>query len=59
MWKEKRYRLNEHLGRYWNWLTERTFTHFYYVGSTENLRNEMEEALLIKPGYETLPGETK
>jgi DNA adenine methylase len=58
MWKENRYRLNEHLDRYWNGLIERTFTHFYYVGSTENLRNAMEEALLIKPGYETLPVET-
>jgi len=58
MWKENKYRLNEHLRRYWNGLVERTFTHFYHVGSTENLRNAMEEALLIKPGYETLPVET-
>jgi len=53
MWKGNRYRTNEHLGRYWDGLVERTFTHFYHVGSTENLRNAMEEALLIKPGYET------
>ena len=26
-------------------------THFYHVGSTEDLRNSMEEALLIKPGH--------
>jgi DNA adenine methylase len=58
MWKENKYRLNEHLGRYWNGLVERTFTHFYYVGSTENLRNAMEEALLMKPGHETPPIET-
>jgi len=58
MWKENKYRLNEHLRRYWNGLVERTFTHFYHVGSTENLRNAMEEALLIKPGYETLAVET-
>jgi DNA adenine methylase len=39
-------------------MVERTFTHFYHVGSTENLRNAMEEALIIKPGYETAPIET-
>ena len=58
MWKKNRYRTNEHLGRYWEGLVERTFTHFYHVGSTENLRNAMEEALLIKPGYETASLET-
>ncbi len=53
MWKANKYRLNQHIARYWDGLVERTFTHFYHVGSTENLRNSMEEALLIKPGYET------
>lgn len=52
MWKENKYRLNPHIAYYWDGLVERTFTHFYHVGSTENLRNSMEEALLIKPGYE-------
>jgi len=55
MWKENKYRLNQHIARYWDGLVERTFTHFYHVGSTENLRNSMEEALLIKPGYESVP----
>lgn len=59
MWKENRYRLNQHIAYYWDGLVERTFTHFYHVGSTENLRNSMEEALLIKPGYETVLVETK
>ncbi len=53
MWKENKYRLNPHIAQYWYGLVERTFTHFYHVGSTENLRNLMEEVLLIKPGYET------
>ncbi|GIU81644.1 MAG: hypothetical protein KatS3mg006_0708 [Pyrinomonadaceae bacterium] len=53
MWKENRYRQNQHITRYWNGLVERTFAHFYHVGSTENLRNSMEEALLIKPGFES------
>lgn len=58
MWKENKYRLNQHIASYWDGLVERTFTHFYHVGSTENLRNSMEEALLIKPGYATEPIET-
>lgn len=52
MWKENKYRLNEHLAHDWDGLIERTFTHFYHVGSRESFRNEMTEALLIKPGYE-------
>lgn len=60
MWKENKYRLNQHIASYWYGLVERTFAHFYHVGSTENLRNAMEEALLIKPGYEAaLIGTTK
>lgn len=54
MWKENKYRLNQHISQYWEGLVERTFAHFYHVGPTENLRNSMEEALLIKPGYETV-----
>ena len=52
MWKENKYRQNQHLSQHWNFAVERTFTHFYYIGSTESLRNTMEEALLIKRGYE-------
>jgi len=55
MWKENKYRLNDHIDRYWSGLVERTCTHFYHVGSTEDLRNAIEEALLIKPGYEAIP----
>ena len=52
MWKENKYRSNPYLTR-WNGVEQRTITHFYHVGSTENLRNSMEEALLIKQGHET------
>jgi DNA adenine methylase len=51
MWKENRYRSNSYL-RLWNGVEQRTMTHFYHVGSTESLRNSMEEALLIKQGYD-------
>ena len=49
MWFENKYRKNEHLLKHWDGLTTKTFSHFYHVGSTENLRNEMVEALVIKP----------
>ncbi len=52
MWKQNKYRTNAHLRDEWADYPVRTFAHFYHVGSTENLRNEMEEALVIKPGYE-------
>lgn len=60
MWKENKYRQNQHIIQYWNFTVARTFTHFYHIGSTEDLRNSMEEALLIKPGYEKimLPSKT-
>lgn len=51
MWMENRYRKNDHLEQYWSGLETRIFSHFYHVGSTENLRNEMNEALIIKPDY--------
>jgi len=53
MWLENKYRKNEHIAKSWNGNVIRTMTHFYHVGSTENLRNEMEEALVIKPGFAT------
>jgi len=49
MWKENKYRKNEHLFEDWNGLIKREFSHFYHVGSTESLRNEMIEVLAIKP----------
>jgi DNA adenine methylase len=52
MWKQNKYRKNEHLSMHWQGLVERTFSHFYHVGPTEDLRNPIEEVLLIKPGFE-------
>jgi DNA adenine methylase len=52
MWKRNRYRENEHISRHWAWATMRTTAHYYHLGSFEELRNEVEEALLIQPGYE-------
>ncbi len=51
MWKQNRYRANLYLEQYWDSYIIRTYNHFYHIGSTEDLRNPMEEALVIKPGY--------
>ncbi len=50
-WKENKYRVNDHVDAYWSDAVQRTIKHFYHVGSTEDLRNEMEEVLVIREGY--------
>jgi len=52
MWKENRYRENGHLAANWADFAWREFSHFYHVGPTEDLRNQMTEVLAIKPGWE-------
>jgi DNA adenine methylase len=51
MWHENQYRRNDHIGDFWGGTTVRTFRHFYHVGPTESLRNEMTEALVIRTGF--------
>lgn len=51
MWKKNRYRENMHLDLHWNGFETKTFSHFYHVGSKEEFRNEMIEALVIKPEF--------
>lgn len=50
MWKENEFRSNDYLHQ-WKSVEERTYRHFYHVGSSESLRHEMEEALLIRNGF--------
>lgn len=57
MWKENRYRVNRHIPDYWTGNAIRTESHFYHVGPTEDLRNSVIEALVIKQGYEAYPPE--
>jgi DNA adenine methylase len=52
MWKENKYRVNGRLQDDWGQTVQRTQKHYYHVGPTEALRNEVEEALLIRPGFE-------
>ena len=51
MWLENRYRKNDHIAQVWSGGELRVCSHFYHVGSSEALRNEMDEALVIKPGF--------
>lgn len=52
MWLENKFRVNQHVPASWPEHVIRRASHFYHVGSTENLRNEMIEALVVRPGYE-------
>ena len=49
MWKKNKYRENEHLSKHFSHYPYVTYSHYYHVGSTEKLRNAMEEALIISP----------
>jgi DNA adenine methylase len=53
MWLENEYRKNDHLADCWSGLETRICSHYYHVGSSEDLRKPMDEALVIKPGYAT------
>lgn len=47
MWSENKYRKNERLHQAFSDYEIKTFSHFYHLGSTENLRNRMMEALVV------------
>ena len=47
MWLENRYRRNERLCRSFSEYRIEPFQHFYHLGSTEDLRNSMTEALVL------------
>ena len=47
MWLENKYRRNYHIDEFWNDYEIRSFSHFYHVGPSEKLRNEMKEVLII------------
>jgi DNA adenine methylase len=47
MWLENRHRKNAHIDDHWAGMERRVCRHFYHVGSSESLRNEMNEAIII------------
>ncbi|MGB6535916.1 MAG: Dam family site-specific DNA-(adenine-N6)-methyltransferase [Xanthobacteraceae bacterium] len=49
MWAKNEFRENEHLIRWFSDFEIARQAHFYYVGPTEDLRHEMEEALVVTP----------
>jgi DNA adenine methylase len=50
-WKENKYRRSPYMASLPDDVTVKTTKHFYHVGPTENLRAEMEEALVIRNGF--------
>ena len=50
-WLQNKYRRNTYLESDLPDVSIATVRHFYHVGPTEDLRNEMEEALVIKKGF--------
>jgi DNA adenine methylase len=59
MWVKNKYRTNEHLNKYWSGLTVKTFNHFYHVGATQNLRNEIQEGLVLSHNIAPLDSNQK
>lgn len=47
MWSENKYRKNERLHKIFSEYEIKTFSHFYHLGATEDLRNKMVEALVV------------
>jgi DNA adenine methylase len=48
MWLRNDYRENSHLIEAFKDFELKTYSHFYHVGSSEKLRNPMEEALIVR-----------
>ncbi|ABK77261.1 site-specific DNA methylase [Cenarchaeum symbiosum A] len=46
LWYENKYRRNDTIDRYFSGFAIHKHEHFYHLGSTENLRNSMVEALI-------------
>lgn len=52
-WSHNKYRSNPYMPNEASEIIIKTFSHFYHLGPTEKLRNAMEEALIIKNGFES------
>jgi DNA adenine methylase len=59
MWSSNKYRTNEHLPRWFSDYPIALTSHFYHVGPTEDLRNEVEEALVVSPRSAIATSEVK
>jgi DNA adenine methylase len=52
LWRKNIYRTNTLIDDYFSNHVVRVFSHDYFVGPTESLRHEIEEALIIKQGFD-------
>lgn len=57
MWLENKYRRNDYIDRWFEGFPQRTMRHFYHVGPSENLRNEMTEAVILSEDAAAAPTE--
>jgi DNA adenine methylase len=49
-WLENKYRRNDYIERWFSAHPQRTISHFYHVGPSEDLRNEMTEVIVLSEG---------
>ena len=49
-WLENKYRRNDYVDRWFAEHPQRTISHFYHVGPSEDLRNEMTEVVILSEG---------
>ena len=49
-WLENKYRRNDYVDRWFANHPQRTISHFYHVGPSEDLRNEMTEVVILSDG---------
>ena len=54
-WLENKYRRNDHVFEHFSEYEWRQIKHFYHVGPSESLRNEMEEVLILTPSSAAKP----
>lgn len=49
-WLENKYRRNDYIDRWFSEFPQRNISHFYHVGASEELRNEMTEVVVLSHG---------
>ena len=58
MWLENRYRKNDYVARWFTNFPQRTMSHFYHLGATEQWRNQMTEVVVLSPNIAAHNSET-
>ena len=55
MWLENKYRRNDYVDRWFADFPQRTMSHFYHVGPSERLRNQMTEVVILSQDVAARP----